>query len=313
MMLLRKNQSSLSTTEKERFTSAVLALKNSVPSQMGLPGRYDDYVQMHVDSMTAATSAELGWAHMGPAFLPWHREYLCRFEAELQAIDATVTLPYWDWTVDNTTASSLWGMDLMGGDGRPTDARVTSGPFAFDAGHWQLNVNDPMDPIPGPDLRRRFAVFPNVTILPTATQVQNALQELPYYVTPWRAFTDFANELGPVQPSFCNRLEGWYGLGSIHNRVHLWVGGWVPNADPNQVIYGTMMMMSSPNDPVFWLHHCNLDRLWAEWQRLHPAEPYRPSGTGAEIGPPGHNGNDPMQPWVRCSPLSRQIFVRFTL
>ena len=22
----------------------------------------------------------------------------------------------------------------------------------------------------------------------------------------------------------------------------------------------------SPLDPVFWLHHCNIDRFWAEWQ-----------------------------------------------
>jgi tyrosinase len=21
----------------------------------------------------------------------------------------------------------------------------------------------------------------------------------------------------------------------------------------------------SPRDPIFWLHHCNIDRLWAEW------------------------------------------------
>ena len=24
--------------------------------------------------------------------------------------------------------------------------------------------------------------------------------------------------------------------------------------------------MTSPNDPLFWLHHCYIDKLWAEWQ-----------------------------------------------
>jgi tyrosinase len=26
----------------------------------------------------------------------------------------------------------------------------------------------------------------------------------------------------------------------------------------------------SPLDPIFWLHHANIDRLWTEWDRLHP-------------------------------------------
>ena len=30
-------------------------------------------------------------------FLPWHREYLLKFEDALVAIDPTVTIPYWDW------------------------------------------------------------------------------------------------------------------------------------------------------------------------------------------------------------------------
>ena len=25
----------------------------------------------------------------------------------------------------------------------------------------------------------------------------------------------------------------------------------------------------SPEDPIFWLHHCNIDRLWASWAALH--------------------------------------------
>jgi tyrosinase len=29
---------------------------------------------------------------------------------------------------------------------------------------------------------------------------------------------------------------------------------------------GHMGSMMSPLDPIFWLHHCNVDRLWAQWQ-----------------------------------------------
>ena len=47
------------------------------------------------------------------------------------------------------------------------------------------------------------------------------------------------------------------------------------------------------NDPIFFLHHCNVDRLWADWQNRHPNASYEPQSGG----PQGHNLNDPMLPW----------------
>lgn len=45
--------------------------------------------------------------------------------------------------------------------------------------------------------------------------------------------------------------------GTPHNGIHVAVGS------PD----GTMITMWSPLDPIFWLHHCNVDRLWAVWQQ----------------------------------------------
>ena len=87
----RKNQSSLTAAEKAAFVAAVIALK-AAPSQAGTASRYDDFVQEHIDSMAGANV----WAHQRPAFLPWHREYLRRYELALQEHDPNVTLPYWD-------------------------------------------------------------------------------------------------------------------------------------------------------------------------------------------------------------------------
>ncbi|MBX3441449.1 MAG: tyrosinase family protein [Planctomyces sp.] len=42
-----------------------------------------------------------------------------------------------------------------------------------------------------------------------------------------------------------------------HNFVHRWVGG-------------DMATGGSPYDSIFWLHHCNVDRLWSEWSARHP-------------------------------------------
>ena len=65
----------------------------------------------------------------------------------------------------------------------------------------------------------------------------------------------------------------------------------------------------SPNDPMFWLHHANVDRIWAVWQQNmldahggvhadhYPLESdVNPSDGGAV--PPGHRIDGEMWPWV---------------
>jgi tyrosinase len=37
----------------------------------------------------------------------------------------------------------------------------------------------------------------------------------------------------------------------------------------HNAVGGTMSSASSPKDPIFFLHHANIDRLWAEWQTTH--------------------------------------------
>jgi tyrosinase len=47
-------------------------------------------------------------------------------------------------------------------------------------------------------------------------------------------------------------------LEQLHNRVHGWVGGHM-----GQIAYAAF-------DPIFWAHHCMIDRLWRIWQLRHP-------------------------------------------
>lgn len=250
-MGLRKNQARLSAAEKKVFVDACLALKAQ--------GVYDMFVRIHLEAFQAGVNDP---AHGGPAFLPWHREYLRRFERELQRIDSRVWLPYWDWTVDRSPDSSLWSADFLGGNGDSSD-RVTTGSFASASGRWELNVLDP-----GESRRYLRRAFGAMGALATANDVAAADGIVPYDSAPW-------NRSSSSSTSFRNRLEG-----SIHNPAHMWVGG-------------SMMDMSSPNDPVFWLHHCNVDRLWARWQRDHVGEPFVPTSGAVR----GHNLNDPMSPW----------------
>src|SRR4029453_17136205 len=52
--------------------------------------------------------------HRSSHFLPWHREFLLRFEAELKKIDPGVDLPYWDSSVDQSTTGPLWDQAFLG-------------------------------------------------------------------------------------------------------------------------------------------------------------------------------------------------------
>lgn len=48
---------------------------------------------------------------------------------------------------------------------------------------------------------------------------------------------------------------------SIHNPVHNAIGGDMIRAD-------------APNDPIFWLFHTFIDKIWDDWEKLNPGIGY---------------------------------------
>ena len=67
-----------------------------------------------------------------------------------------------------------------------------------------------------------------------------------------------------------------------HNSAHLWVGG-------------DMATGRSPADPLFYLLHCNIDRLWAYWQHNHrSASQYTTEKLPNEIDAAAVEPNSPM-------------------
>ena len=66
------------------------------------------------------------------------------------------------------------------------------------------------------------------------------------------------------EPAFDN-FQSTLEVVPFHNRLHNLVGG-------------TMATSASPADPIFWLHHAFIDKIWADWQVLHPGvNPSSPS------------------------------------
>lgn len=307
-MATRENIVNIDPKRQQQFVDGVWALKRERSAVDGL-STYDRYVLLHHEVMnvpstwsgdTAAT--QRNHAHRGPVFLPWHREFLLRFEADLQRVldDSEFGLPYWNWSADgdldanDQLTASIWS--IIGGDG---DAKtgpssnpwyvVTDGPFGTDRDKvnylqddqdgtkWAALVTDPnlwvtVRRRSGRTeyglLQRRFAN--NVATLPNSDDVAKILKFEVYDGPDW-------NE--GVENSFRNQLEGFRGPG-MHNRVHRWVGG-------------SMGPGTSPNDPVFFLHHCNVDRIWEVWRNSDSASPFVPQNAG----PIGHNLPDFLLPW----------------
>ena len=272
-MKCRKNQASLSGPERTAFVNALIELKRPAvhpsvlhPADPTL-SRYDDYVEMHRNAMDVASDATntVSWAHIAPAFFPWHRAFLLEFENDLRSIDPKVTIPYWDWTVDQSTTGSPWTADLLGGDGSDAQAdEVVTGAFRGAAGNWPIRIKDGGE---ADVLVRQMGEAADAANLPSSGTQTTTLNRTSYDGPTYNDFTRSSTQWNHF------RVDAEYDL---HNLVHRYVGG-------------NMVTGSSPNDPVFWLHHCNIDRLWAHWQRQHPtSDRYVPS-TGA---PTGHNETD---------------------
>ena len=282
--------------ERENFGKACVLMKAdivniSAPTSQRY-SKWDEYVAIHwmIQNAFAPTAAFVNFGHGGSgsySFLSWHRYFLYEFEKQLQSYVPGVMLPYWDWTDPVTTG--IMGPDTFLGPDGTTDNEVRSGYFARNA------PGTPGSPTPKPSwwpdgltgwllpsffgsgsgaLRRDLGVL---TDLPDATDRGDALAMSTY-------------------PAFQNALEGGVGLSTnvptfhqyMHNGLHSWIGGATGQmSDPR----------FSPFDPIFYLHHCNIDRLWAMWQMDGHADEY--PATGGKVQ---HRRNDIMYPWTGGAP-----------
>ncbi|KAI9291217.1 Di-copper centre-containing protein, partial [Neoconidiobolus thromboides FSU 785] len=107
----------LNKSQLDRFIRALTTLRN-----------YRDQDLYAQSSAIHVNNAE--YAHGVPAFLPWHRVYLRNLELNLQKIDSSVVLPYWDWSIDAQDPERSVVFKIFGGNGKGRDKCVTDGPFA---------------------------------------------------------------------------------------------------------------------------------------------------------------------------------------
>ena len=301
--LVRKNVVDLTQEEKSAYVNALKTLQTTIPDGSTI-SIYDQFLVIHVttmgflrsDAVGPATGADA--AHNNAAFLPWHREFLFQFEQALRSVEPMVTIPYWDWT-DASAIEVIFDENFLGPNGegsietplgRFQGGPVVSGPFS-EAEGWVLNPDIHINPMTGESLGTsllRYVQLPPADVYPLSQQEIDQLLSIDEYDLFSRA----------LEGSISVDQQGNISSGSfLHNYIHGLVGGVVvdTNTDPSTIHrLGTMSVHSSPYDPVFWLHHSNVDRLWAEWQEDgHGGSDFYPS----DGQPFSHNLDDPMWPW----------------
>lgn len=169
-------------------------------------------------------------------FLPWHRAFLMMYEKAVieHSGKADFALPYWDWT------------------------RQRGYPVAFTERTWQGRPNPLFSPAAGDDPRQRRR---GTLSLADAEVGTSKMQEI-FEANTLENFgggRPFDESVTPPkrQDSLSHAWLGRAGTMSElestpHNGVHVQIGGY-------------MELAASARDPLFFLHHCNVDRLWENW------------------------------------------------
>ena len=174
-------------------------------------------------------------------FLPWHRMYLLHFERSVAktVLDlggpADWALPYWNYSdATNLNARRIPPAfrELQTPDGMPNPLRIDERDFG--------NDGEPVGELEDVDvctaLRKRRFVSQGFGGDPGFGGSQSGFNH-------GQGFGMIAGELERVP----------------HGSIHVAVGGHMSGFD------------TAGLDPLFWLHHANIDRLWEVWRRRDSA------------------------------------------
>jgi hypothetical protein len=180
----RKNGATASAAEQSAYANAIVAIGTN-PAYVFPMGMDFWHTQQTVHGEMGSYSN----IHETLAFLPWHREYVNRYELLLQQYDPTVKLLYWDWTTNPTTSLSFMG-SLTGSVGTPFEPALSPPP-----------------------------VTRGVSGSPPAEPDSSVLARSPY-----GPFTSFCGNFGcflpPSTAPFMSALEDY-----SHNLSHPYIGG----------------------------------------------------------------------------------------
>lgn len=241
-------------------------------------------------------------------FYVWHRGYVGYFEQTIRTLsgDPQFAMPYWDWTelprippamfdgvltpTDSAYAPYTRNLAVFTQFMRPALQRYWD---KLDAGQLDqlrfrgyLTADDVWNDVTGYSVAEKTGISGNAAYAITCgarylwrenpgfdaktasavspDTIHAGLSPVDFYNDDVsRSFTSSRTASHVVQPDGATKFSVLEGF--PHNKVHNCIGG-VGAVDPGP--YGNMTNFLSPLDPIFYLHHANMDRLWDVWNQL---------------------------------------------
>jgi hypothetical protein len=245
---IRKNYKEMGPIEITDYNDALQQFWNSGANSAtsGLPTGTSwlaDFSIMHFETGVTVTGHTS--IHNSIYFLPWHRAFLLDYEERMRSFANLsfpfqtykyLAIPYWDWRDEANPGNSS-----------PITSITHPGflPFSFvpnsNFAGWSFSYFSPFLSSPQTVNFSRNTTFGSPATLNSSagpTQVNNVMGSSSYY--DWTSGSS----------GFTNRLEQ-----VPHNNMHGFIGG-------------IMSSYYSPLDPIFFMHHNMVDKLWQDWEDL---------------------------------------------
>ncbi|KAG5744610.1 hypothetical protein H9Q70_012690 [Fusarium xylarioides] len=299
---IRRDWKALSKGERRAYINAVLCLRKK-PSKAdpafapGARTRYDDFVAVHINQTLSI--------HGTGNFFTWHRYFTWAYEQALRdECGYTGTQPYWNWfeTGDFASNTVFDGSETsMSGDGKYVKHNGAlsgmqnifipsgNGGGCLKDGPFLGAVANLGPPSPGMDGMK-------ATSTPLEYNPRCLRRDLSHYaIDQWMTLPNLWNitlgkashSIKAMQDEFQGRFADEF-LG-IHAAGHFVMGG--DSSD----------LFSSPNDPIFFLHHSMVDRIYWIWQALHHNQSKDIAGTITILNQP------PSRDAVKSDPLNMGV------
>lgn len=281
-LLPRKSAFDLSPAEAQKLRDAYAALRDLSVKDPNDPRGWRHQANIHCYYCSGGYDSLGTEIHGGWWFLPWHRCYLYMHERILGTLigDPNFRLPYWDW-------------DTIP-DGAPNSRRTI--PPVYNAPSSQVSQPAPLSVANSLFDRTRGATSAN--LIPNSIVGKVAMASA--MCETGERFTGGPEQMGSLESN-------------PHGPVHIWTGDPRTNvnqpapfgcffpvdvpydpkdpnsypADVSQIVGCTDMgvLGTAAQDPIFFAHHCNIDRLWDIWLQIPRPEHTNPTdpnwlGTG---------------------------------
>lgn len=208
----------------------LLAYRKGVASMKALPATnpLSWQFQANIHGTTDTGPLVTNWnkcQHQSFFFTSWHRMYVYYFERIVRAQAGDTNFALPYWNYEIATQRAL--------------------PSAFRIPAHNLN--------PLYESRRNSSINSGSSLTPSVTSAAVALSSIPFigsYTSDPKCFGGVAI---PAPRQFNNgNFTGQLEL-QPHNVIHGTIGGLMGNP------------LTAGRDPIFWLHHANIDRLWVQW------------------------------------------------